>query len=83
MQTLKQFALANWRKLTAWLIAGGAVFCLDQIKTGISNGTVVVPADWQGYVPTVLFVLTLAIAVLTPSHRELNTPPAPSTPPTS
>ena len=72
MNTLQQFALANWQKLCAWLVAGGAVWCLDQLKESIANGTVVVPAEWQAYVPLLLTLLTFAAMVLTPSHRDVS-----------
>ena len=73
MDTLKQFALANWRKMVAWLVAGGTLWILDQIKEGLANGTIVVPAEWQGYTPVALFVITTAIALATPSHHDLST----------
>lgn len=75
MDTLRQFALANWRKLCAWLLAGGGLWLIDQTKTDVVNGTIVVPTEWQPYVPMVLFALTLAAMVLTPSHTSLRSTP--------
>jgi len=74
LANLKAFARINSHKLVAWLVGGGAVIILDKLKTDVSNGTIVVPADWAMYVPVALTIGTVLVALLTPQAKK---PPAP------